>query len=51
MVSSAAGPRRLIVVEDIGKIVLVCRQEEYDEAKKTGREPVTVGFKKVDVIK
>ncbi len=37
------------VWEDLGKAVLLCSQEAYDRASKTGEEPVWVGFPRHDV--
>jgi hypothetical protein len=30
----------------IGNVVLICRDEEFEAAKREGREPRSVGFKK-----
>lgn len=38
------------VLEVKGKIVIVCRQEEYEKARREGRIPVGVGFRLNDVI-
>jgi hypothetical protein len=40
--------RRVVAVND--KVVLVCRDEEYKEALREGREPLCVGFSKKDVL-
>jgi len=40
--------RRVVAVND--EVVLVCRDEEYREALREGREPVCVGFPKKDVL-
>lgn len=39
-----------IVVLDQGDVVLITREEEYNAALKEGRQPISVGFKKADVI-
>jgi hypothetical protein len=40
--------RRIIRLE--GDIVIVCRPEEYEAARREGREPTAVGFHTTDVI-
>ncbi|MBI2852335.1 MAG: hypothetical protein HYX84_04450 [Chloroflexi bacterium] len=40
---------RLVVRVD-KDVVVVCRLDEYEKAKKEGREPVAVGFRLRDVI-
>lgn len=40
---------RRVIQQEKG-IVVVCRQEEYENARLEGREPVTVGFHMKDVI-
>lgn len=49
-VSSSLGPVNRMVVNDLGDILLVCRQEEYDRAKAEGREPVTIGVRRSDML-
>lgn len=39
-----------IVVRDLGEVVLVCRHEEYKQAKDEGREPIAVGVRKPDIL-
>jgi hypothetical protein len=48
---SAQGPIARVVVRDYGDVVAVCTKEEYALAKKMLREPISVGFKKRDIIK
>ena len=48
--ASSQGHIERIVVEDLGEIIRVCREEEFLQAKKEGREPVTVGFPKKDIL-
>jgi hypothetical protein len=40
--------RRLVEVR--GDVVLICRDEEYEAARREGRHPVCVGFHKEDII-
>ena len=49
--SSSRGHIRRVVVDDLGDVVRVCREEEYLASKKERREPVVVGFKKADIVK
>ena len=49
--NSATGPISRVVVRDLGSIVEVCREEEYEESERLMREPIRVGFKKRDIIK
>jgi len=37
------------VVKDLGKIVVVCNEDEYDKATGEGREPDGVGFPRASV--
>lgn len=46
-----SGAVERILVKDLGTVVLVCRQDEYAAARQEGREPVTVGVRREDVIK
>jgi hypothetical protein len=47
---SAHGPISRVAVKMLGKVVRVCRSEEYELAKKEGRQPVTVGFMLADIL-
>lgn len=47
---SSTGIIRRIVVADHGDILLVSRQEEYEDARRVPREPVTIGFKRGDLV-
>ena len=40
----------VIVVEDRGDVVLICKPQEFESARIEGREPVSIGFHKEDVI-
>ena len=40
----------VIVVEDRGDVVLICKPDEYNSAKAEKRAPVSVGFHREDVI-
>jgi hypothetical protein len=40
--------RRVVGVSE--KVVFVCRNEEYEEAMREGREPICVGFPMKDVL-
>jgi len=44
------GPVWLVVVENIGKIITVCTDSEYEAAEMEGREPVVMGCRQEDVI-
>jgi hypothetical protein len=44
----AIAPRRVIV--DRGNIVVICSEEEYRAAEKEDREPIGLGFPRIDVI-
>lgn len=47
---SSQGKIIRVVVEDLGEIVRVCRAEELQKAHAEGREPVTVGFPKDEIL-
>ena len=49
-VLSSVGLITLTVVADLGEVLLVCRSEEFKNAQKDRREPVTVGFKRMDLV-
>lgn len=49
-VNSACGKIDRIVVQDLGDVVLVTKKETYESAKKAGKEPVSIGFRKADVF-
>jgi hypothetical protein len=40
----------VIVVEDRGDVVLICKQDEYMAAIAEGRAPIAVGFHREDVL-
>jgi len=46
---SAIGLIERVVVEDLGEVITVCRPEELAAARREGRSPNTVGFKKADI--
>jgi hypothetical protein len=48
--NSFSGPIERIVVEILGDVVAVCRCEELERAKRERRDPITVGFKRGDII-
>jgi hypothetical protein len=48
---SARGVVRLTVLAEDGEVYVVCRPEEYKQAKMEGRKPVAVGFRKSDATK
>jgi hypothetical protein len=50
IVTSSLGPVDRRVVADLGDILLVCRQEEYEVAKLEGRDPITIGVRRSDMI-
>ena len=47
---SSLGLISVTVVDDLGEVLLVCRSEEFKNAQKDRREPITVGFKRVDLV-
>jgi hypothetical protein len=47
---SSLGLISVTVVADLGEVLLVCRSEEFKNAQKDRREPITVGFKRVDLV-
>jgi len=47
---SISGVVERVLVKDLGTVVLVCRKEEYAAAQDAGREPVTVGVRREDVV-
>ena len=49
-VSSNRGIVSLIVVENLGKIITVCTDAEYEAAEKDGRRPVAMGCRLEDII-
>lgn len=49
--NSSCGEIERVLVKDIGEVLLVCREEEWKRARKAGELPVSVGFKKTDLIK
>lgn len=51
ILASSNGPIKRVVVADLGEVILVCRQTEYLSALEQGRDPVSVGFKKADILK
>lgn len=49
-VNAYGGKRpRVIVVEDRGDVVLICKPQEFREAIAQNREPISVGFHRSDV--
>jgi len=40
----------VIVVEDRGDVVLICKPQEFEAARTEKREPISVGFHKEDVL-
>jgi plastocyanin domain-containing protein len=40
----------VIVVEDRGNVVLICKPQEFEAARTEKREPISVGFRKEDVL-
>jgi hypothetical protein len=42
-------PRRVVAVKE--NVVVICTEEEYQQASEDGREPVGLGFPKEDVLK
>jgi hypothetical protein len=50
VLESSQGRIQRVVVEDMGEIVLVTREEEYRTAKMAGNQPVSIGFRRADII-
>lgn len=48
---SATGPIARVVVEDHGEVICVCREETWNAARACGHKPISVGFRKRDVIR
>jgi hypothetical protein len=48
--NSSQGEICRAVVEDLGEILVVCRVEELNAARREGRKPTVVGFKRTSVI-
>ena len=38
------------VVEATKDVIMVCREDEYQRARKQGRQPLSVGFRKADLL-
>lgn len=49
-VNSAMGAIQRVVVEDRGDVVLICREDEWKEAREQGRDFVAVGFRRTDIL-
>lgn len=49
-VYSSIGPTPVVVTMDLGEVILVCRPEEFEASTKEHRAPVSVGFKKRDIV-
>jgi hypothetical protein len=49
---NAFGGKRpsVIVVEDRGEVVLVCKPEEFERAKVENRAPMAIGLPRTDVV-
>ena len=49
---NAFGGKRpsVIVVEDRGSVVMICKPSEFERAKAENRVPVAVGFHREDVV-
>lgn len=42
--------KRVVVVEDLGEMVLVCSPEELRESRSEAREPMVVGFRRDSIV-
>jgi len=49
-VNSFCGKIVRIVVQDLGDVVLVTKKETYESAKRAGNQPVSIGFRRSDVL-
>ncbi len=49
-VDTLHGIRTLVVVEDLGDIVALSPVDEVEAARMAGRTPITVGFRKADIV-
>ena len=47
---SSLGIIQRVAVQVVGDVVLVCRQDEYETAKRERREPLSRGFRLSDLI-
>ena len=47
---STHGPIERVVVEDLGDVLLICRERELHDADAEDREPVAVGFRRSAVL-
>lgn len=48
--NSSCGEIERVLVKDMGEVLLVCREEEWRRANEAGDIPVSVGFKRVDLV-
>lgn len=48
--NSALGEVERVVVEVLGDVLLVCRKEEYRTARREGRKPASIGFRRSDLV-
>lgn len=48
--NSSSGEIERVLVKEVGEILLVCRKEEWERAIRAGEEPITIGFKRADMI-
>lgn len=48
--SSAEGAIDRVLVRDLGEVLLICRAEEYENARIERREPVSIGFPRKDLL-
>jgi hypothetical protein len=49
--SSATGEIDRLVVRENAEIIEICTMEEYDAARRDGRIPVVIGFRRDSVLK
>lgn len=45
-----SGEIERVIVEDLGSVLLVCKSSELQEAEKQGRNPISIGFAKGDLV-
>lgn len=48
--NSSQGKIKRVLVKDMGGILLVCRKEEWRRANESEELPVSVGFKRTDLV-
>ncbi len=50
ILNSSLGEIERIVAEDLGEILLVCHEDEWNRARSAGEKPVSIGFRRTEVV-